>query len=106
MKRKRMRFYDSLYVGESIKVPEQVIRKLKKNIGQLNVYVITAAKGNDLLEIYHAGFLKQAYYKKNPPYIIGIANGYDEALMLVEKIVMENYEKTGNFSLKETLQVD
>jgi len=106
MKKRKIQFYDQLYVGDSIKKPEKIIKKLKKNAGQLNIYIITPAKGNDLLEIIHAGFLKQIYYKENPPYIIGIANGYDEALALVEKIVMEYYNKTGTFNFKESLNYE
>jgi hypothetical protein len=103
MIRKKIRFYEHLYVGETIKKPAKVISRLKRNRGQFNIYVITPAKGDDLLEIFHAGYLKLSYYKKNPPYILGIANGRQEAILLIEQIIMDNYKKTGTFHFKELL---
>ena len=62
MKKRKIQFYDQLYVGDSIKKPEKIIKKLKKNAGQLNIYIITPAKGNDLLEIIHAGFHRRIFF--------------------------------------------
>ena len=96
-----MKFYKNLYVGETIKDVKKVKRKLILNAGQMGIYVITLCKGKDQLEIYHCVFLQQKYYRKNPPYIIGIANGYDEAVEIVRQIAMEAYECNGNCDLKK-----
>lgn len=95
-----MKFYSKLYVGESVKNIRRTKWKLKHNAGQVRVYVITIADGNDLLEIYHCAYLQQAYYKKHPPYIVGIAGGYEEALLLAQRIVEETAAKLGHYRIK------
>ena len=97
-----MEFYRDLYVGESlIKKQNKVVRKLSRNIGQLSIYVITLAEGKDLLEIYHCGILKQKYLKKVSPFIVGIAKGYDEAIELMQVIVNDTFDATGNYQVKD-----
>lgn len=96
-----MKFYSNLYIGDSVKNIRKVKWKLRHNAGQIKVYVITLAKGNDLLEIYHCAFLQQAYYKKYPPFIVGVASGYDEAVLLTQKIIMDVSEKIGNYKIKD-----
>lgn len=98
-----MKFYKNLYIGETIKNPNKVKRKLRRNAGQLNIYVIALAGGGDQLEIYHCGYLQQSYYRKHPPYIIGIGNGYEEAVNTVVKIVEETLENTGTPNIKNYL---
>ena len=98
-----MKFYKNLYIGESIKNPNKVRWKLRRNAGQLNIYVIVLSSANDQLELYHCAFLKQKYYKKHPPYIIGIAGGYDEAVSLVVELVQTAVEKNGDPDLKKFL---
>lgn len=98
-----MKFYKNLYIGETIKNPNKVKRKLRRNAGQLNIYVITLARGRDQLEIYHCGYLQQKYYRKYPPYIVGIGNGYDEAVDIVVKIAEEAIEKIGTPNIKKYL---
>ncbi len=96
-----MKFYKNLYIGSTIKDAKKVKRKLIMNAGQLGIYVITLCKGRDQLEIYNSAYLQQKYYRKYPPYIIGIANGYDEAVEIVQQIAMEAYECNGNCDLKK-----
>ncbi len=98
-----MKFYKNLYVGESITNPNKVKWKLRRNAGQFKVYIIALAQGDGQLEIYHCAFLQQKYYRKYPPYIIGIAGGYDEAVELVIKITEAAMEKTGSPDLKKFL---
>lgn len=95
-----MRFYSKLYVGDSIRNVRRTKWKLRHNAGQIRVYIIALAGGSDLLEIYHCAFLQQAYYKKHPPFIVGIAGGYDEAVMLSVKIIQEVSGKLGHYRIK------
>ncbi len=95
-----MKFYKNLYIGETIKDAKKVKRKLATGAGQLGIYVITLCKGRDQLEIYHAAFLQQKYYRKNPPFIVGIANGYGEAVEIIQKIAEETYASNGSGDLK------
>lgn len=97
----RMKFYKKLYTGKSIKNPALVKWKLKHNAGQIKIFVIALAPGDDLLEIYHCAFLQQKFYKKYPPFIVGIAGSYDEALDLAASVVEEVYANTGGYAVKD-----
>lgn len=96
-----MYFAKSLYVGDKITDDRKVRWKLKHRAGQLDIYVIALCNGSDQLEIYHCAFLQQRYYRKHPPFIVGIAKGYDEAVGLVQKMVEDIFAKTGHYDLKE-----
>ena len=96
-----MRFHNELYLGDSIRNAGIVKWKLKHHSGQLRIFVIALSSGSDQLEIYHCAFLQQRYYKKHPPYIVGIAGGYEEALELVRRMTSDVYTRTGGCGLKE-----
>lgn len=96
-----MKFYKRLYVGESIKKPAKVKWKLAHGAGQMKIYVITLASGDDLLEIYHCAFLRQKFYKKYPPFIVGIAGSYKEAVSLVQTMIEDVYAMTGSYAVKD-----
>lgn len=100
-----MKFYKNLYIGESIKKPNKVKRKLKHYAKQLKVFVIMLAAGDGQLEICHNVILGQPYYKKkeNAPYVIGIAGSYDEALAIVCRIAEEAFAQNQNADLKKYL---
>lgn len=98
-----MKFYKYLYIGSTIKDAQKIKRKLRVNAGQLGIYVIALCKGRDQLEIYHCALLQQRYYKKNPPHIIGIANGYEEAVEIIRQIAEETYKYNGDCDLKKYL---
>lgn len=98
-----MKFYKDLYLGESVKNPSMVKWKLKVNAGQLGVYIIALCKGLDQLEIYHCAYLQQKYYRRNPPYIIGLAGSYEEAVDIVKKIAEESFAQSQNCDLKNYL---
>lgn len=98
-----MRFCKGLYLSPSIKNKQQKIKwKLRTGRPQPAIYVVALAKNNDLLEIYHSGMLKQAYYKKkeNMPYIVGLASGYGQAVSLVAEILEDVYQMTGGYDVK------
>lgn len=98
-----MKFYKYLYIGDTVKDPAKVKRKLKQHAGQL-VYVICIAQGADQLEIFHSAYLKQKYYRLYPPIIVGIANNYDEAVELVVRMTKECLHATGSCNIKEYLK--
>lgn len=100
-----MKLYPCLYIGESVKNPDKLIHKLQKHVKFLEAYVIILARNaSDQLEIHKAGYLSQEYYRKNPPYVIGIAGSYDEAVSLVQKIAEEAFAAQGDCRLKEYLK--
>lgn len=100
-----MELYPRLYVGESVNNPDKLIHKLQKHAKRVNAYVITLSKNPyDQLEIYQAGYLSQKYYKENPPYIIGIASNYEEAVEIIIRIAEETVSVRGDCRLKEYLK--
>lgn len=98
-----MEVYTSLYVGESVRHPKKVLRKLEKGSLLLNAYVITFAAGRDQLEVYDARIFAQKYYRNFDRPIIGIAGNYDEAVELIIKITNESLSERGDCELKEYL---
>lgn len=103
-----MYFYTNLYAGPSIRDPEEVKRKLMRGEGQFTIYVIALSPsvpgpGSNQLEILHCANLKQPYYRKYPPFIIGIAAGRTEAVELVQRLVQEAYDHTGSADVRAYL---
>lgn len=97
-----MKFYKYLYIGDNINNVFAIKERLRIH-AVTNAYVICLAQGTDQLEIYHAAYLKQKYYRKHPPIIVGIASDYDEAVEIVIKITKESIEHTGTCNLKDYL---
>lgn len=96
-----MRFYKKLYTSPSLqKKKRQIVWKLKTGKTLPFVYVITLSEQNDLMEIYHSSILKQTYYRKNPPYVIGIADSYPNAVELVQSILLDVNSQTGGYDIK------
>lgn len=99
-----MTFYKELYCDETTsKSKKKIIRKIRRNAGQLGVYVIALSNGNDLFDIFHVGNLKQKYFPKESLHIIGIASSYDESVKLVIKIITDFYKAYGTYQFKEKL---
>ena len=98
-----MKWYNELYLGENvIKRKRKIINNIRFNKPQLGVYVITLATNEkNSLDIYPSNVLLQKYYKKRDLTIVGIAEGREESLMLVQRIVMDCYNQTGQYLVKE-----
>ena len=101
-----MKFYQNLYIGDTIKKPEKIKKKLKRYAKLNNVWLVSYAKENSQLEIYHSLMLQQYYYKENPPYIIGIAGSQEEASQIICRIAEESMRETGNADLTAYLFAD
>ncbi|MCM1189090.1 MAG: hypothetical protein NC541_07305 [bacterium] len=99
-------YHPGLYLGESIPVKklDKIKRKLENRPLFAGVFLIALSRNpRDQLEIYEAGQLAQRYYMNNPPYIVGIAGDYNEAVGLVERLVQECLRERGDCALKEYL---
>lgn len=101
-----MKFYRQLYCSDTLKKRQRrIIWKIKHNAGQASIYVVALSpKEGEQLEIFHAGQLLQKYYKYAPPSIIGIADGYQEAVELTVRIAQEVYDRTGGLEIKKYLK--
>ena len=76
--------------------------------GQFTIYVIALSPsipglGSNQLEILHCVNLQQPYYKKYPPYILGVTAGRTEAVELVQRLVQEAYNHTGSGDVRAYL---
>ena len=93
-----MKWYRKLYVSESIGDKAGRIKwKINHNAGTISVYVIAFASNPDnLLDIIPVWQLMQKGYLGKNIKIIGLAKGYDDAVELVQKIIEETYENTGD----------
>ena len=105
--RLKLRYYEELYLGESIDA--QKLEKIKKKLETRplfsGIFVISISRNpSDQLDIYEAKQLVQRYYQKNPPYIIGITKSKEEAIAIVQQIVEECMDARGDCSLKEYLK--
>ena len=101
-----MKWYEYLYVGESIRHKANKIKwKIRHNAGQINIYVITIASNpQNLLDIIPAQELMQKAYPKKDMLVIGLAQGMDEAYEIVTQIIDEVYQMTGAFHILPYLQ--
>ncbi len=94
-----MKFYKNLYIGDTVKNPHKIKRKLKRRAKLTNIYVVAYMAETGRLEIYHCFMLQQYYYKEHPPYVIGLAGSKDEAAQIIVKIAEEAVAKTGKADL-------
>lgn len=100
-----MKFIKNLYVSNSIKNPDKVISKLKRNAGQIMVYIISISENStDQLDIYHCSVMQQKYFHKNKNFmIVGITGSYEEAVEFVKETAVDCLKIRGNCKLKEYL---
>lgn len=99
-----MKFYKNLYCSNNIITKKtKICRKLKRNIGQLNIYIILLGNGTNQLEIIHCAYLQQKYFDKKELFIVGIADGYFEAVLIVQRITEDVVNQTGEAYIKKYL---
>lgn len=100
-----MKWYPELYAGTNAKKKQRrIIRKLKRNVGMLDVYLITlAANGTDIFDIISSAWLQQKGVRRNLPMIVGIGCGYEEAVEVAAGIVAEVYRETGDVLVRPYL---
>ncbi len=98
-----MQWCKHLYIGDSVQGrKKKIIRKIKASKLQIDAYVIAFPSNDEnLLDIYPSYVLLQPHYKRIDITIVGIAYGYEDALLLVQRIVEEVYKKTGNLDIEK-----
>ncbi len=100
-------WYEDLYMGAKAKRRRfAIIQDIREKKSKANVYVITPpSNGNNILDIYPTETILKDYYEDKEILVLGIAQGYQEALTLAGRIVDEMYKKTGCFRIEEFLQL-
>lgn len=102
----KITYHSKLYWGESIKEKnkDKLLKKLEKHPVISGLFVIAISEStHDQLDIYNANILIQKYFQTNPPTVVGIAKSYDESILVVQQILEECLQKTGNCNIKEYL---
>ena len=89
----QVKIYCDLYVSECWQEKkEKIIKKLRQNRLQPQVYVIALSQGEqNHLEFFSSMLLKQRVYKNTGLFVVGIAAGYDEALSITAEIADHVY---------------
>lgn len=97
-----MRYYKYLYLSDKIKQKrDKIIRRIEQNKLQHDIYLLLLPRSDrNQLEIIHTGYLLQPDYPKEDLFVVGIANSYDAALELVEKISQEVYDNTNEVNIR------
>lgn len=114
-----MYWYKKLYFGDNaIEKSKEIMRSLKKNEPCFGIYlvVISNVPGNllDILEwpgYILDGPIRQKVSRlrnrdKSGRCIVGVASGYQDALLLVRRIIDEVYRETGGFDVAGYLGVE
>lgn len=98
-----MRWYNDLYVGYNLlDKKRQIVRKIKNGKPQFNKYVIALPFNDyDVLDIYPSYVLAQKWYKESDMVIVGIAEGMEEAMDMVQLIIMDCLDETGEVKVKK-----
>ena len=101
-----MKWYNNLYVGcQAGRRRHKIIKKAIRNKPQLGVYFITLpVNENNSLEIYPSYVLLQKHYQKSNMFVVGIGEGREEALEVMEQISMDCYNKTGQFLVRKMIE--
>lgn len=94
-----MKFYKNLYYSESIHNIRKIRKRLKAGKLTLGISLIICNKEEARLEIVDSLFLKQWYFKEHEIYVVGIAKNTQDAYMLIEKMALESFQKTGKVDL-------
>ena len=84
----KIKCYCDLYVSESLKNKQnQILEEVMEQRPRPSVYLITLAQGKqNHLEFYSGLLLWQHVFDHAELFVVGLADGYYEAVELVEKI--------------------
>ena len=97
-----MLFHKKLYVDDEISMHKRkTIKKLKHNKFMLGVYVIALSENpQDQLDIIPSYVLMQKAYREMELVVAGIASSRENAIELLNKMVMDCLNETGDVSLR------
>lgn len=98
----RIKCYCDLYVSDGLKRKKnKILKKLMDRALQPTLYILALAQEEpNHLEFYPALLLQQPWYDDAEISVVGIADGYDAAVFLVEEITREVLEETGGTDIR------
>ena len=94
---------EKLYLGEGIKKKHRRAM-FAINHGKLayDVFVIAFASNEEnLFDIIAADELLFPHYKNSKIHILGLAKGREEAKIIIKKMIVEIYNETGDFKVRD-----
>lgn len=102
-----MKWNRNLYLGDNIKNKKtKTIIQLKMGKICPGIYLLALpANDENVLDIYPAMVVNQKYYRKSKQMIVGIAQGRDEAMIVMQSMIKDCYEKTGQYKVKHMYNV-
>lgn len=98
-----LKFRSIMFFGESVKSEHRrLLRRLSqgKPVKKEITLITYAANGQDLFDLLPAKELKISYRKQQELYVLGMAGSKEEAIGLVQDMVMEVYKETGGFDVR------
>lgn len=100
-----MKWYRELYLGKSLdEKKEKLIKRIECNAGTPGIYVITlAANEKDLFDIFSADILLQPVMHGHCPMIVGLTSSREEAIEIVQEIVLSAWSQNSSFDMKRYL---
>ena len=99
-----MYIYNQLVTDEICSTKKNsIIRKIRMNAGQINVYVISLSGGKDNFDIFSVANLKQKSYPKNDLYIMGFAGSMESAIELSTELYLQFLKEYQTIDFKDEL---
>lgn len=92
-----------LYIGDKLKKKkDKAIASINNRRMTHNVYCIALpSQPYNLFDIMNANELLFPHYEKSDIKIVGLAGDKEEAISLVQDMIMEVYNNTGDFNVRE-----
>lgn len=79
-------------------------RKIRQGKYMPGIYVLMLSKKDGTLEYMNSAYLAQKYYKKNPPFIIGLAKSQESMLHMIQGIFEEVLQVRGDVDVRAYLK--
>lgn len=98
-----MKYYSQLFISEELRdKKEKLMDMIERNQILFHIYLLVVPyDSEEQLEIYDVSLNHQASIKNANNLVVGIANNYYDALILVEEIVKKVYTETGTAHIKD-----
>lgn len=98
----RIKCYCNMYVSTSLeRKRNKVISKLMERRLAPSVYILTLAQGEqNHLEFFPAILLRQHVYDNDEIFVVGLAESYESAVELVERILRQVLADTGGTDIR------
>lgn len=92
-----------LYIGDKLmKRKDKTIASINNRRLTYDVYCIAlASHPGNLFDIMNANELLFPHYQRTEVKIVGLAKGREEAISLVQDMIMEIYQNTGSFNVRD-----